>query len=40
MASRWAVVIRGMSIPLVVDLTSSIADAAGELLSSLTPTWA
>ena len=36
----WLVVIRGGKNPLVVDLTSSMAELSGLLLSLLIPTWA
>ena len=39
MAFRWMVVMRGGKNPLAVDLTSSIAEASGRLLSALIPTW-
>jgi hypothetical protein len=39
MASLWAVVIRGISKPFVVDLTSSKELASGEELSELIATW-
>jgi hypothetical protein len=38
MAVRCAVVMRGMSKPLVFDFTSSIELASGELASALIPT--
>jgi hypothetical protein len=39
-ASRWAVVIRGIKTPLLVLFTSNIADESGSLPSLLTDTCA
>jgi hypothetical protein len=40
MASLWVVVRRGIRIPFVADLTSSIELASGGLPSALMDTWA
>jgi hypothetical protein len=40
MASRWMAVILGISAPLVVDLTSSMAELSGSAPLSLTATCA